>query len=66
MEERVVWRYRYTPLSPLELVVELIQVGETLIFRRLFEGDVVKEAPITPEQAGFLSFLLLGSDWHME
>jgi len=66
MEEKIVGRYSYIPLRPLELVVELLLKGETLIYRRLFEGDVVKETPITPEQAGRLLPLLRGSDWLME
>lgn len=66
MEEKVVWRYRYLLLSPLELVVELVQVGDRLLYRRLFEGDVVKETPITPEQAARLSWVLGGRNWRKE
>ena len=65
MEQKIMWRFRFTPLSPMELVVELLQEGETLIYRRLFEGDVVKETPITWEKAKRLLDLLLEGDWHL-
>lgn len=64
MEEKIVWRCR-TP-GPLEIRVEVLQRGDALFYRRLFEQDLVMEAPIDAHKAGQLFFTLLEQGWHTE
>lgn len=64
MEERVVWRYRAA--GPMEMVTEVVLANDQLLYRRLFEGEVVVEESISPEAAGLLWAGLVRQGWHLE
>jgi len=64
MEQKLVWRCRVP--GPLEMVAEVVQVGEGLLYRKLFDGEMVKSVSITPELAGDLFFGLVALGWHTE
>ena len=65
MCEEIVARYR-APGEHFRLVVEVTKRGEELRYRRLFDGEVILERTITPEQAGRILFSLMGKGWHTE
>ncbi len=64
MQQKLVWRYRAP--GPLELVVELSQMGEELTYRRLFEGEVVLEKRVSKEQADRARDVLVTGGWRQE
>lgn len=57
-------RYR-APVEGLVLEVEIAQVGDGIVYRRLLDGEVVKETTITPEQVAVLLGKLPLLGWHI-
>ncbi len=64
MEQKLVWRCRVP--GPLEMVAEVVQAGEGLRYRKLFDGEMVESISITPELAGALFFGLAALGWQTE
>lgn len=64
MMEKKVWVL--SAGTAMRMVAEVVQVGDRLLYRRLFEGEVVEERPIEPEVAGQLFSGLVEQGWHTE
>ena len=65
MSEEILARYR-APLKTFDIVVEIVRPegGEGLVYRRLFDGEVVKEEAITPADAVDVVCHLIAERWH--
>jgi hypothetical protein len=60
---------RYRAPGPLDIAIEIVRPepdADSFLYRRLFEGEVVMEATITPEQAAEISASLIATGWHIE
>lgn len=65
MQQNIVWRYS-TGTEPMKMTVELNQVGEHLVYRRLFNGEVVLEKSVSQEQADRYRDALVIGGWRQE
>lgn len=67
MSEEIVARYR-APDKTFDIVVEIVRTegGEDLVYRRLFDGEVVKEEAITPADAVHVVCHLIAQGWPNE
>lgn len=63
MEETIA-RYR-APVEGFALEVELVQAGAKLLYRRLWDGEVVKETEVTPQQVAEILGRLPLLGWHI-
>lgn len=63
MEEKIA-RYR-APVEGFTLEIELVQEGAKLLYRRLWDGEVVKEAEVMLQQVAQLLSTLPLLGWHI-